>query len=45
MISDSEIAEEDNTMAPIKKQIEEPDYHTCSDGSVYHFTKGITAAG
>jgi hypothetical protein len=47
MNSDSEIAEEDNTMAPIikKKQTEEPDYHTCSDGSVYHFTKGKNVAG
>ena len=47
MNSDSEIAEENNTMAPIKKkQTEEPDDHTCSDGSVYdHFTKGINAAG
>jgi hypothetical protein len=47
MNSDSEIAEQDNTMAPIKKkQTEEPDDHTCSDGSVYdHFTKGINAAG
>ena len=46
MNSDSEIAEENNTMAPItKRQNEEPDYHSCSDGSVYHFTKGINAAG
>ena len=46
MNSDSETAEENNTMTPIKKkQTEEPDYHTCSDGSVYHFTKGINAAG
>jgi hypothetical protein len=46
MNSDSETAEENNTMAPIKKkQTEEPDYHTCSDVLVYHFTKGINAAG